>query len=68
MKEGERVVWRNARCTRQSALIAARNAKFPSSLTRAGRFTAEIAGLKEDNREDQKEDPLEDTKHSKLSY
>jgi hypothetical protein len=31
------------RCTRQSALIVAKNVKFRSSLTEAGQFTAESA-------------------------
>jgi len=37
---------------RQSALIAERNAKFPSNLTEAGQYTAENVIRSEDPRED----------------
>ena len=37
------------KCTRQPVRTAARNAKFLSNLIRADQFTAENAGLKEDN-------------------
>jgi len=40
------------RHTRQSALIVERNAKFPSSLMEAGRYTAENVMLNEDHRVD----------------
>jgi hypothetical protein len=40
------------RHTRQSALIAERNAKFPSNLTEAGQFTAENVMQSEDHPED----------------
>ena len=40
------------RCTRQSALIVERNAKFRSSLMEAGQYTAENVILSEDPRED----------------
>jgi hypothetical protein len=39
-------------CTRQFALIVGRNAKFHSSLTQAGQFTAESAGRKEEDKEE----------------
>jgi len=52
------------RCTRQFALIVARNAKSPSNLTQAGQFTAEIVGL----REDRKEETIEDTKQRLTLY
>ncbi len=45
---GVKKLWKDVRCTRQYALIAERNAKFPSSLTRTGQSTAESAGLRED--------------------
>jgi len=40
------------RCTRQPALTAERNAKFPSSQTEAGQSTAENVTLNEDHHED----------------
>jgi hypothetical protein len=40
------------RHTRQSALIAERNAKFPSNLTEAGQYTAENVMQSEDHPED----------------
>jgi len=40
------------RCTRQSALIVERNAKFRSSLMEAGQYTAENVMLNEDHHED----------------
>jgi hypothetical protein len=40
------------KCTRQSALIVERNAKFPSNQTEADQYTAENAMLNEDPRED----------------
>jgi hypothetical protein len=48
----EIVQWQRKRCTRQSALIVGRNVKFRSSLTQAGRFTAESVGLREEIREE----------------
>jgi hypothetical protein len=40
------------RHTRQSALIAERNAKFPSNPTEAGQYTAENVMQSEDHPED----------------
>jgi hypothetical protein len=40
------------RHTRQFALIAERNAKFPSNPTEAGQYTAENVMLNEDHRAD----------------
>ena len=40
------------KCIRQFALIAERNAKFPSSPTEVGQYTAENVMLSEDHRED----------------
>jgi hypothetical protein len=40
------------RCTRQSALIAAKNVKFHSSLTELGQFTVESVTQKEDHLDD----------------
>jgi len=42
----EKAKWQRKKCTRQFALNAGRNVKFPSSLTQADLFTAESAGLK----------------------
>ncbi len=42
------------RCTRQPALTAEKNAKFLSSQTAPGQFTAESATLSEDHHEDTK--------------
>ncbi|HKZ94627.1 MAG TPA: hypothetical protein VJ249_08630 [Candidatus Bathyarchaeia archaeon] len=39
------------KCTRQPARIAAKNAKCHSSPIRADQFTAEIAGLRDDNQD-----------------
>jgi len=39
------------KCTRQPARIAARNAKFPSSLILADPFTAANAGPRDDNQD-----------------
>jgi hypothetical protein len=38
--------WLRKKCTRQFALNAGRNVKFPSSLTRTDLFTAVSAGLR----------------------
>jgi hypothetical protein len=40
------------RCTRQSALIAAKNAKFHSNPTEPGQYTAENVTQKEDHLDD----------------
>jgi len=40
------------RCIKQSAPIAAKNAKFHSNPILAGQFTVETVGQKEGNRED----------------
>ncbi len=40
------------KCTRQSVLIVARNAKYRSSLTQTGLFTAESATQREDHPEE----------------
>jgi hypothetical protein len=42
----------HAKCTKQHALTAVRNAKYRSSQTRAGQFTVENVGPREDPRED----------------
>ena len=47
-KESEKWIERR---TRQSVLTAARNAKFPSSLTQTDPSTAEIAGPRDGRRE-----------------
>jgi len=39
------------KCTRQPARIAAKNAKFHSNLIQADPFTAENAGLRDDNQD-----------------
>jgi hypothetical protein len=39
------------KCTRQPARTAAKNVKYHSSPIRAGQFTAEIAGLRDDNQD-----------------
>ena len=40
------------RCTKQSAPIAVKNAKFHSNPILADQFTVEIVGQREDDRED----------------
>jgi hypothetical protein len=44
--------WQKKRCTRQSALIVERNAKFRSSLTQADQFTVENVGPRKETREE----------------
>jgi hypothetical protein len=46
--------WPKEKCTRQSAQIAVRNAKFRSNPTRADQSTAESVGQKEEAAEDDK--------------
>jgi hypothetical protein len=43
---------REKKCTRQSALIVARNVKYHSNLTEADLFTVESAIQKEETQED----------------
>ena len=55
------------RCSRLFALIAVKNAKFPSNLTLAGQSTAENAGLREDHQDqalaaEDRMDQVEDTR------
>ena len=52
IKGVEIVRWQRKKCIRQFVLIVERNVKFPSSLTQADLFTAEIAGLREERREE----------------
>jgi hypothetical protein len=52
-KQGvENSQWPKKNCTRQFALNADRNAKFPSNLTQTDPFTAENAGQKNAHHED----------------
>jgi len=39
------------KCTRQPARTAAKNVKYHSSLTQADPYTAETAGLRDDNQD-----------------
>ena len=52
IKGVEIVRWQRKKCIRQYVLIVERNVKFPSSLTQADLFTAEIAGLREEPRKE----------------
>jgi len=55
INRSEKARWRMdaspEKCTRQPVRIAARNVKFHSSLILADLFTAEIAGLRDDNQD-----------------
>lgn len=59
------MLWKDARCTRQYALIADRNAKFPSSPIRTGQSTAESALPREDPKDQASaaEDPMDQIGH-----
>jgi hypothetical protein len=47
-RKGVKRAWKIVKCTRQFALIAVRNAKFPSNLTAQDQYTAKSAMLRED--------------------
>jgi len=42
-----KTIWKDVKCTKQFALIAVKNVKFPSNLTAQDQYTAESALLKE---------------------
>jgi hypothetical protein len=42
------MLWKVVKCTKQSAPIAVKNAKFPSSPTAQDQYTAENAMLRDD--------------------
>jgi hypothetical protein len=50
----EIVKWQRKKCIRQFALNVEKNVKYHSSLTQAGRFTAENAGRRKEQQEDSK--------------
>jgi hypothetical protein len=49
----EIVKWQRKKCIRQFALNVERNVKFHSSLTQAGRFTAENAGRRKEQQQEE---------------
>jgi hypothetical protein len=61
---GVKVVWKVVKCTKQFALIAVKNAKFPSNPTAQDQYTAESAMPKEDPQGQTlaAEDLIEDTR------
>jgi hypothetical protein len=48
----EIVKWQRKKCIRQFALNVEKNVKYHSSLTQAGRFTAENAGRRKEQQEE----------------
>jgi len=65
-RKGVKTAWKVVKCSKQFALIAVKNAKFPSNPTAQDQYTAESAMLREDPQGQTlaAEDPIEDTRKS----
>jgi hypothetical protein len=59
-----KTAWKIVKCSKQFALIAVKNAKFPSNPTAQGQYTAESVMLREDPQDQTlaEEDLIDDTR------